>query len=247
MLLRTRFQIVESPTEILEPVTKFGGQPVWIGQPLWPLSPETSEQMLFLGQIALDERLFPDSKGTIVYIFFSAESEPVYNEAFAVVIQTPETVYTNGNDIEFISEATGPAIYELQQLEEDEDEEDNRAVYREYRVILEAEENEDLIPLEERYTFDNLDYDTGFQFSRPELAGNKIGGQPLYIEGLDTPPEAFNSEEWLLLLQLAPTEGYWNNLQPNFYPFHLELGEFGILTVFISRDYKRIEWYIQQP
>ncbi|MDJ0601212.1 MAG: DUF1963 domain-containing protein [Crocosphaera sp.] len=239
MPLKTQFHIAESPTEISEPITKFGGQPVWIAEPRWPLDPETDEQMLFLGQIALNEELFPNSEGTIVYLFFSEESEPIYNEAFAVVIQTSEAIHTSGEEIAFVTEATGSTIYEL--------DEEGEAVYKEYRVILESQENEDSIPLEERYTMNDLDYDTGFQFARPELAGNKIGGQPIYIEGLDTPPEQFNSHEWLLLLQLAPTQGYWDNLEPNFYPFHMELGEFGILTVFISKDYTKAKCYIQQP
>lgn len=239
MPLKTKFQIVESPTKIVEPVTKFGGQPVWISQPSWPLSPETDEQMLFLGQIYLHEELFPNNNGTIVYLFISGDVEILYKEATAAVIQTSESVYTSGDDIEFLSEATGSTIYEL--------DENRQPVYKEYRVILNPVENEDPILLEERYKRNNLDLDTGYQFSRPELAGNKIGGQPLYIEGLTTPPEIFKSQEWLLLLQLAPTQGYWNNLQPNFYPFSMELGEFGILTVFISQDYKQVDWYIQQP
>jgi uncharacterized protein YwqG len=240
MPLKTQFQIAESPTQILEPTTKFGGQPVWIAQPSWPLDPETGEPMIFLGQIHLNPDVFPNSNGAMVYLFFGGESEPLYNEATAIVIQTSESVYTNGApEIEFVSEATSPALYEL--------DENREVVYQEYRVVLNPVENEDSVPLEERYRMNDLDYDTGFQFSRAELAGNKIGGQPLYIEGLDTLPEQFNSDEWLLLLQLAPTQGYWNNLQPNFYPFHLELGEFGILTVFISKDYTQTECYIQQP
>lgn len=240
MPLKSQFQIVETHTEIWEPITKFGGQPVWIAQPHWPLAPETGEQMMFLGQISLNQELFPDSNGTMVYLFFSGESEPLYNEATAIAIQTSENVYINGDpQIQFVSEATGPAIYEL--------DEDGQAVYREYGVVLNPIEDEDLIPLEERYTMNDLDSDTGFRFTKPELAGNKIGGQPLYIEGLSTPPEYFTSDEWLLLLQLAPTQGYWHNLQPNFYPFHLELGEFGILTVFISKDYQQAKYYIQQP
>ncbi len=240
MPLKTQFQIVESPTQILEPITKFGGQPVWIAQPSWPLDPETGEPMIFLGQIYLHPDLFSNNNDTMVYLFFSGENEPIYNEATAIVIQISENVYTNAApEIEFVSEATGAAIYELN--------ENGEAVYKEYKVVLNPVENEESVPLEERYTMNDLDYDTGFHFSRPELAGNKIGGRPLYIESLDTPPEQFNSDEWLLLLQLAPTEGYWHSLQPNFYPFLMELGEFGILTVFISKDYKQAKCYIQQP
>ena len=239
MPLKTQFQIVESPTQISEAITKFGGQPVWITHSRWPLAPETGEQMLFLGQVALNQELFPASNGAMVYLFFSEESEPLYNEAFAVVIQTSENVYTSDYEIEFVAESTGPTVYELN--------EEREAIYKEYGIVLESEENEASTPLEERYTMNDLDYDTGFQFARPEFAGNKIGGQPLYIEGLDTPPEYFTSDEWLLLLQLAPTQGYWDDLHPNFYPFYMELGEFGILEVFISRDYKQAICYVQQP
>lgn len=107
-------------------------------------------------------------------------------------------------------------------------------------------------PLEERFNSygdgaDILDYEEGYRFAKPELVGNKIGGQPFYIEGLDTPPEYFTDDKWLQLLQLAPTEGYWNNYQPNFYPFYMEMGEFSLLNVFVTKDYKRAEAYIQMP
>jgi hypothetical protein len=112
----------------------------------------------------------------IAYLFFAGESEPLYNEATAIVIQSEESVYTNGApEIEFVSEATGPALYEW--------DEDRQAIYKEYRVVLNPIENEDSVPLEERYAMNDLDCDTGFEFARrQELAGNKIGGQPLYIE-----------------------------------------------------------------
>lgn len=240
MLKKTQFQIVESPAKILEPVTKLGGQPVWIAEPFWPLDPQTGEQMLFLGQISLSQEIFPGSDGAMVYLFFGEDSEPFYHEGTAIVIQTSKSIYKNEDSaIEYSSKATGPTIYEL--------DENRNPVEKEYRVVLSPAENESPIPLKERYSMNDLDYDTGFRFSRPELAGNKIGGQPLYIEGLDTPPEYFNSNEWHLLLQLAPSQGYWNNLQPNFYPFHMELGEFGILSVFIAQDYQKAHFYIQQP
>lgn len=94
---------------------------------------------------------------------------------------------------------------------------------------------------------DGLDYDEGYQFSKPTLAGSKIGGQPFYVGTLDTPPEYFTSDQWEQLLQLAPTQGYWDNYQPNFYPFYMEMGEFSLLNVFITKDYKRAEACIQMP
>ncbi|PRY32668.1 hypothetical protein [Umezawaea tangerina] len=55
---------------ITDPVTKFGGQPVWLDTPTWPLSRELGTQMRFLGQIALPgERL--------VYLFMTEDEEYV--------------------------------------------------------------------------------------------------------------------------------------------------------------------------
>jgi len=239
MPLKTQFQIVESETEITEPVTKFGGQPVWISQPYWPLCPETGDKMLFMSQIALDPKLFPDGDGTMVYIFFSGDSEMINEVDIATVIQTSANAYLDEDNFEYVPETTGSTIYEL--------DENCQAIYKEYKAVLEPIEDEEIISIEEMYRIYELDYDMGFQFSKPELAGNKIGGQPLYMKSLTNVAEGFNSEKWLLLLQLASTQGYWDNLQPNFYPFHMELGEFGILTVFISSDYKRTKCYVQQP
>ncbi|MGF1490764.1 MAG: DUF1963 domain-containing protein [Prochloraceae cyanobacterium] len=233
---KTQFQNVETTTEITSPITKFGGQPVWLSQPCWPLSFETSEKMLFMSQIALDPKLFPDSNGTMVYIFFY-DCETIYEEAIAIVIQNLENLTYKDDGYEYVSEATGPAIYELN--------EDCQAIYKEYKAVLEPIEDEELIPLEERFTIDDWDYEMKFQFSKPFLAGNKIGGQPLYIQGRTNPPSEFNSQEWLLLMQLAPNQGYWNNLQPNFYPFHMDLDDCGILTIFISSDYKKTKCFIQ--
>ena len=240
MLFKAQFEIVESPAKVIEPITKFGGQPIWIAPPLWPLSPETGEQMTFLGQIALTEHIFPNSNGRIVYLFFSNESEPLYNEAFAATIQLPGEVYTGTKGIEFVAMATGPSLYELDI--------NRQIIYKEYKVIIFPEEEEISVPLQERYNpMTDVDYTAGFNFSKPELAGNKIGGQPLYIGHLTNPPQDLSSDQWLLLMQLAPLQGYWKNLQPNFYPFQMELGEFGILTVLISLDYAEVSCNVQQP
>ena len=238
MPLKTQFQIVESPTKITEPITKFGGQPVWISQPSWPLCPETSEKMLFMAQISLNPELFPNNNGTMVYIFFSGDSEIINEVDIATVIQTYENAYLDDDNFEYASESTGPIICEL--------DENRQAIYKEYKAVLQPIEDEKMVLLEERYTIDDWDCEVKFHFTKSFLAGNKIGGQPLYIQGLTNPPYEFNSEEWLLLLQLAPTQGYWDNLQPNFYPFHMDLDDCGILTIFISSDYKQTKCYVQQ-
>lgn len=241
MLKKATFQLVASPDAITEPVTKFGGQPFWMGPSHWPRSPESGAQMCFFGQVALPEELFPASADTLVYLFFSAESEPLASESFTAVVQRGTDVYLSADPtVVFGAEAQGPTLFEQDEA--------GRATAREYRAILGPVEVEGAIPLDERYTFNDLDYASGFTFAHPELAGNKIGGQALYIGQLSDPPEPFDAEGWRLLLQLAPRQGYYGDgFQPNFYPFAMELGEFGILSAFISDDYTHVVCVVEQP
>src|SRR5687767_8256440 len=47
-----------SHSPISKPITKFGGQPVWINQAQWPISKKTEKPMMFIGQIKLEPGLF---------------------------------------------------------------------------------------------------------------------------------------------------------------------------------------------
>ena len=51
---RQNLRFVESEAPIREPVTKFGGQPVWLDAPAWPLSASQGRPMRFLGQILVE-------------------------------------------------------------------------------------------------------------------------------------------------------------------------------------------------
>lgn len=57
---------------VLEPVTKLGGQPVWLGEPQWPLSTELGTPMMFLGQFRL-----PGEKVRMAYLFMSDDEDYV--------------------------------------------------------------------------------------------------------------------------------------------------------------------------
>jgi hypothetical protein len=65
----TSFEINGPPQAIYGPATKFGGQPVWIGPPRWPLGPEQGSHMRLLCQIALNETLFPGCGGWMACVF----------------------------------------------------------------------------------------------------------------------------------------------------------------------------------
>lgn len=241
MPLKTPFTLVPAAAPVTTPTTKFGGRPIWIAPARWPAAPSTGGPMRFLAQLALNDRLFPGGGGMMAYVFFDDAAEPLYGDGFGVVVQAPGR-HHGGNvpDDAFLPAATGPTLFAL--------DDERREVPAEFDAVIGPEIDEPVVPLKERYRRRDLDHSAGFAFSRPDLAGNKIGGQPLYIEGLDTPPDTFTDDGLRLLLQLAPERGYWApGLRRNFLPFHLELGEFGILTVFVSADLTQARVHVQQP
>jgi uncharacterized protein YwqG len=77
------------PSEpITAPVTKFGGQPVWLGEPQWPVSTKDGEVMRFICQIRLPGS--PDIAPRLAYVFMSDEPEETWDAeagANAVIIQ----------------------------------------------------------------------------------------------------------------------------------------------------------------
>jgi hypothetical protein len=69
------FHEVEAP--ITSPTTKFGGQPVWLDGPEWPLSRETGNPMRFIGQIALSTEIFGEMSAKMAYLFMTDEEEHI--------------------------------------------------------------------------------------------------------------------------------------------------------------------------
>ncbi|SHE54690.1 YwqG family protein [Streptoalloteichus hindustanus] len=90
-----RFVPADGP--VLEPVTKFGGQPVWLAEPTWPLSAELGRPMRFLGQIRL-----PGESVRLAYLFLTDDPEDAIdstweleageNACFCVPGQVPDFV-----------------------------------------------------------------------------------------------------------------------------------------------------------
>ena len=66
----------ESATPVTAPVTKFGGQPVWLDAPRWPLSATDGKPMRFVAQVALDPRLFGGATEARMAYVFLAEDDP---------------------------------------------------------------------------------------------------------------------------------------------------------------------------
>lgn len=63
------YREVASP--ITDPVTKFGGQPVWLEEPQWPVSRMYNSPMQFICQIALEPLLFGNLPTRMAYLFLT--------------------------------------------------------------------------------------------------------------------------------------------------------------------------------
>ncbi|MCP2262104.1 protein of unknown function (DUF1963) [Streptoalloteichus tenebrarius] len=63
-------RFVPAGRPVREPVTKFGGQPVWLDEPSWPLSARLGRPMRFLGQVRL-----PGEPARLAYLFLTDDIE----------------------------------------------------------------------------------------------------------------------------------------------------------------------------
>jgi uncharacterized protein YwqG len=204
------FVKVGSP--INDATTKFGGQPVWIEKPQWPLSRETGNPMRFICQIALDAELFAGSNARMAYIFMTDEDEFVDGTwepdggENAVILQP-------GQNSAFITDVpTGPTLYEMVESVGD------RLVPKscEFRAELFVDWDPPFIPERERRKMNPQDLEDYAN----SLVGNKIGGTPWFLQGDEFP----SGTGWRLLLQLDSTK----------VPFSINFGDAGIGYVFLN-------------
>lgn len=206
-------EIVRSEKEINEPITKFGGQPVWITEPEWPISIGWDDRpMMFICQIALDNKIFKNGNGKMAYIFVTHGNKP--NDEFfdpdiifpfegenAVIIQPGDNQSIKTKRIE-----KGPSLF------------DNSGIPYEAYVRLKYAEDPDFI---DASRFRGLsDYEKRNYSSI--VNGNKIGGTPYFFQG-DEWPEGTKIP---LLMQL----------NPNFLPFYLNLGASPTAFAFIEQN-----------
>ncbi|MFJ8015845.1 hypothetical protein [Streptomyces sp. NPDC096339] len=70
---------------VTEPVSKFGGQPVWLEEPAWPVHPTTGEPLVFIAQFRV-----PGDEVRLAYLFLEEDdqvmgSRPESGEAVVLV------------------------------------------------------------------------------------------------------------------------------------------------------------------
>ncbi|HPY41030.1 MAG TPA: DUF1963 domain-containing protein [Thiolinea sp.] len=201
-------------------VTKFGGQPVWLTEAQWPLSVSTEEPMKFIGQIVFDETIFPQMAGKVAYLFITENDgdvdlyvdrtyEPDGGEN-AVIIQ-PSLIEPSVKTSRIFY---GPTLYEKVLLPG-----------RVYESKKDCEFITDLKGIDDPKleADETLSKWTDEQVTAYEarLAGNKLGGTPAFIQGVQYPND---EDTWQLALQFGSME----------VPFYLDLGG-GMVYIFINK------------
>ncbi len=170
----------EAKLPITEPVTKFGGQPVWIEKPEWAISKSTGKPMMFICQIALDKEIFGSIESKMAYVFMSDDEDNYIEGTWeadggenAVIIQP------NGNNPESVSIEAGQSLSVWKEIAV----ENNRKPFAcefavpQSKAVPDTEEDDD---------------EGNFE--------NKIGGIPHFLQGEEFPDN--NPNNWKLLLQL---------------------------------------------
>ncbi|MFE6977849.1 hypothetical protein [Streptomyces sp. NPDC057682] len=163
---------VPADVPVTAPVTKFGGRPVWLDAPRWPVNEAWDEPMCFVCQIALEPVLGEAGRGRIAYVFVTHadhgdetffDPDVVFPDegANAVVVQ-PGGTYRGAT----LPTATGPTLYHPGDGSD-----------AEYTVRLRPPEEDD---------------------PAAPLDGDKIGGVPAFFQGDGTP----EGGPWVLALQL---------------------------------------------
>lgn len=213
----TRFLPQAQP--VREPVTRFGGQPVWLHPAEWPQSPETGRPLQFIGQIDLAQT--PLELPLMAYLFlqpYDEEDDAYFEDNWAVITQP--------RDGTPLSEPTGPTIDDTAWLVETE-RRDEPSWIEAGTALEDAFETED----------------EAFEPLAAQWGGTKIGGT--LAEG-DLPPSAYDmydlsggEDRWHLLLQLPETDESVkvNRTRPTrTTPFLIGYGDGGTGYFFLSRD-----------
>ncbi|MFW5418893.1 hypothetical protein J0910_19955 [Nocardiopsis sp. CNT-189] len=161
---------------ITEPVTKLGGQPVWLEEPTWPLSAETGNPMRFIGQFRL-----PGEAVRVGYLFMTGEEDGEWVD---------DTFLPDGGENAFIVQPGGriPAFYEVAaEATGPTHGPDHRAVLSPHTP--EPPDADDIAVAGE----------VGFEPEPKYGLGSRVGGRPGWLQGEEDPRE---EGDWAFAVQL---------------------------------------------
>ncbi|MCI3273550.1 DUF1963 domain-containing protein [Streptomyces cylindrosporus] len=194
-------------------MTKFGGQPVWLCEPQWPVNDAWDEPMRFICQIDLETVLGEAGRGRLAYVFithaqhgddtfFDPDTAFPDEGANAIIVQ-PGGAYHGPT----LPTATGPTLFHADDGSD-----------AEYALQLIPDTDPDFRPQHQPGTPPPDDHAHYWE----QISGDKIGGTPAFFQDDDWP----DNGPWTLALQLSP----------NFQPFHLNLGAAPTTFAFVSPD-----------
>jgi predicted DNA-binding WGR domain protein len=242
-------------TEVLEPITelitKFGGQPVWLEEPRWPICIGNGYKIPFMCQIDLTHEVLGGTSKKMAYIFFGGNSDggregwPTDHGDCAVVIQPGNFLFNDfnwhhwkgenkrvsqipGGDSCFVEDRLGPTL-----LAKDGKQVGNNSISKEveYLPITVAAEDPAYSSCEDHEAWSDERKET----YHSTVAGHKIGGSPNLWES-DFMPDGGQSD-WNLLLQMESTDGATITT-----PFGVYYGDGGCGWWFISKDSSKVEY-----
>jgi len=206
------FKRVTEP--IVEPVSKFGGQPVWLGSPQWPVSEGWGQPMMFIAQIALDIVPF-DLEGPVMAYHFVTHPNGPRDDFF-----DPDVVFPDGGENALIIQPwSSSASMRTEEIDEGPSLVDPAGDPFEALPIYETGED----PAFLSHSDFSLLSDDRKRVYFTELDGNKIGGVPNFIQGDGWPESGY---VWRLVLQLVPSS----------LPFFLRLGASPLLFSFVEPE-----------
>jgi uncharacterized protein YwqG len=169
--------LAESNGPITDIVTKFGGQPTWLNKPQWPISKYTQKPMQFICQIVLDKKLFPNTFGTVAYIFMADEDEGL----------SLTWEYEAGDNAVIIQKGDIPSFVKISENNED------HTLEKEYMVTY---TDHDDFPFVSEADVCELSVDERNNYCS-SLKYTKIGGEPAFLQGDEFP----EGKDWKLLCQ----------------------------------------------
>lgn len=223
----------EVQTPITEPVTKFGGQPVWLTEPQWPLSRKLGIPMQFICQIRLYPELFGPLEAQMAYLFmtdppadgpFPYTGEPDGGEN-AIILQPG--IWTGPT----LPLTEGPSLYKYPQepcefaveLHPGEDSEELATPWPDM-TDEELEEDDDDLD-NEAWTLKHQTNPTAWDLRYEASTEDKIGGIPVPTTNYDAFPYPPGGP-WQLLLQLQELGE----------PFEINFGSDGTGYALLSED-----------
>jgi hypothetical protein len=174
-------EFLPTNTPVTTAITKFGGQPTWLGEPTWPISVGWNIPMRFICQVEVD--------GGLAYVFVT-HPEPGGEDFFF----DPDVIEPDGGENAVIIQPnghydgptspspTGPTLY-----------------------LEDGSPAEFTVTLTERPEPDFLSHDEYMALPEDEqhryydaVSGSKLGGAPAFFQGDAWSPDS----PWRLLLQL---------------------------------------------